>query len=251
MAAGVSFEKILQWEAEPACHPGASGEFFLRPIAMKNIYQVSLWLALLSGATCHAEEFMFRDDFNGRLGQGWSWLREDPNGWRATPRGLEVRVQPGNMWGPANNAKNVLVRNAPDLTKDGIEVSVTVTNQPTGQYEQVDLVWYYDDSHMVKLGQELVDGKLSIVMGREAADQTRTIAIIPLKSFSVELRLSVTGNRINGQFRTPGTETWQAAGECDLPAHGPPKVSLQCYQGPANVEHWARITEFRIRGLGK
>ncbi len=127
----------------------------------------------------HAEEMVFQDDFKGKLDAGWSWLREDRSGWRVTQRGLEVRIQPGNMWGPGNDAKNVLVRTAPDRAQGELEVSVSVTNQPTAQYEQVDLVWYYDDRHMVKLGQELVDGQLSIVMGREEADQTRTIAIIP------------------------------------------------------------------------
>ena len=180
---------------------------------------------------------------------GWSWLREDRNGWRVTERGLEVRIQPGNMWGAGNDAKNVLVRTAPDPAKGELEVSVSVTNQPTAQFEQVDLVWYYDDRHMVKLGQELVDGQLSIVMGREEADKTRTIAIIPLKSFTVQLRLRVSGNRIHGQFRTPDSADWREAGECDLPAHGAAKVSLQCYQGPADAAHWARITEFCIRRL--
>lgn len=47
--------------------------------------------------------------------------------------------------------------------------------QATGQWEQVDLCWYLDDSNMVKLGQEMVDGKLSIVMGREQADRARTV----------------------------------------------------------------------------
>jgi len=218
---------------------------------MKHLFRMSLFLALYGVAACHADEVLFQDDFKGELAAGWSWLREDPQGWRVVERGLEVRVQPGNMWGPPNNAKNVLVRPAPDPAKSGIEVSVNVTNQPTSQYEQVDLVWYYDDSHMVKIGQELVHGKLSIVMGREEADRTRTIAIIPIKSFSVQLRLSVTANGIHGQFRLPDTEKWQEAGECDLPVHGTPKVSLQCYQGPADTEHWARITEFSIRRSGK
>src|SRR5439155_3504663 len=102
---------------------------------------------------------------------------------------------------PVNNAKNVLVRPAPDAAKQNVEVSVTVTNRPTEQYEQVDLVWYYDDSNMVKLGQELVDGKLSIVMGREEKDRTRTIAIIPLDSYSVRLRFRVKGKTVRGQFR--------------------------------------------------
>ena len=29
-----------------------------------------------------------------------------------TAHGLEVRIEPGNMWGPQNDAKNLLVRPA-------------------------------------------------------------------------------------------------------------------------------------------
>ena len=191
---------------------------------------------------------VFQDDFKGRLGEGWSWVREHPEAWRVTDRGLDVRVEPGNMWGGANNAKNILVRNAPDPSKGEVVTSVRVENRPTEQYEQVNLVWYYNDSHMVKLGQELVDGKLSIVMGREENDRTRTIAIIPLESFAVELRTRVKGNQIHGQFRTPGLSEWKDAGQCDLPVpnNGHPKISLHFYQGPAHTEHWARVTDLRV-----
>jgi len=189
----------------------------------------------------------FRDDFRGRLAEGWSWIREDPKGWRVSENGLEVRVQPGNMWGPPNNARNVLVRAAPDPSQQEVVVSVTLSNRPTEQWEQVDLVWYYDDSHMVKLGQELVDGKLNIVMGREENDRTRTIAIIPLDSFTVQVRHRVKGIEIRGEFRTPDSGEWKLAGSCDLPVKGAPKVSLQFYQGPAAAEHWARVNEFQIQ----
>ncbi len=210
-----------------------------------------IFLTLLVAA--EAGDTLFQDDFKGKLGEGWSWVREHREAWRVTEGGLEVRIEPGNMWGPANDARNVLVRPAPDAAEQEIEVSVNVENRPTSQYEQSDLVWYFDDSHMVKLGQELVDGKLSIVMGREENDKTRTIAIVPLDSFSVRLCLSVKGNRIHGRFRTPGANEWREAGECDAPA--PPgaqaKISLQFYQGPADIEHWSRVTEFRIRRVGR
>lgn len=218
-----------------------------RPTAARCVGRLAFALALFFAAASHADEVVFADNFNGKLGDGWSWLREDRNGWRLTNHGLEIRVQPGNMWGPGNNAKNVLLRTVPDPAEYELEISASITNQPTAQFEQVDLVWYYDDSHMVKLGQELVDGRLSIVMGREQADKTRTIAIIPLHSNAVQLRLRVAGNRIQGLFRTPEAADWQKVGECDLPVQGMPKVSLQCYQGPADAAHWARITEFRIR----
>jgi len=196
----------------------------------------------------HAQQVLFQDDFQGKLGEGWSWVRENRGAWRITGRGLEVKVEPGNMWGSQNNAKNLLVRPVPTRTNAEIELAVTVENKPTNQYEQVNLVWYYNDSHMVKLGQELVDGKLSIVMGREEKDQCRTIAIIPLDSTTVRVRLFAKDGQLRGQFKTPQAQEWRDVGQCTMPAppNAPPKVCLQFYQGPPDVEHWARVSQFQI-----
>jgi regulation of enolase protein 1 (concanavalin A-like superfamily) len=209
------------------------------------------WLALASMAlagTVLGQEVLFQDDFKAQLGPGWSWVREHREAWRVTGRGLEVRIEPGNMWGPENSARNLLFRPAPDTTSGEIEISVSVENKPTNQYEQVDLVWYYDDSNMVKVGEELVDGKLSVVMGREENDKTRTIAIIPLDSTSVRLRMMVKGHQIRGEFKTPGANEWHPVGECDAPTsvNSEAKISLQFYQGRSEAEHWARVTELRI-----
>ena len=196
----------------------------------------------------HAQEVLFQDDFKGKLGAGWAWVREHREPWRVTERRLEVRIEPGNMWGPQNDARNLLVRPTPDSTKGEIEVSVNVENTPSNQYEQVDLVWYYNDSNMVKLGEELVHGKLSVVMGREENDKTRTVAIIPLAASSVRLSLFAKGNQIRGRFRTPDAKEWSEAGQCSMPAptNAVPKISLQFYQGSEKAEHWARVSEFRI-----
>jgi hypothetical protein len=194
------------------------------------------------------DETIFYDSFQGQLGSGWSWIREDRANWRVGDRGLEVRIQPGNMWGPANDARNLLVRDAPSPEHQKIQIVASVENHPTHQYEQVDLVWYYTDSDMVKIGEELVDGKLSIVMGRERNDRTRTIKIIPLDSAQVQLCLVVSGSRAHGRFKTP-TGDWRDVGECDLPVKGKPKISLQFYQGLADVEHWARVSDFTITRL--
>jgi regulation of enolase protein 1 (concanavalin A-like superfamily) len=196
----------------------------------------------------NAQEVLFQDDFKGKLGEGWSWVREHREAWRVTEHGLEVRIEPGNMWGAQNDARNLLVRPAPDATKGEIEVSVNIENQPSNQYEQVDLVWYYDDSNMVKLGQELVNGKLSVVMGREEEDKTRTVAIIPLASPSVRLRLFARGSQVRGKFRTPDAVEWRDIGRCTMPAptNAVAKISLQFYQGSQKAEHWARVSEFLI-----
>lgn len=215
---------------------------------MKRLIQLVVLMAGWSGLTCAAEE-LFRDDFKGRLQDGWSWVREDKAGWRVTEPGLEIRVQPGNLWGPENNATNVLTRVVSAVTNTTLQISVTIENRPTEQYEQANLAWYYDDSHMVKLGQELVDGKLSIVMGREEKDRARTIAIIPIEPGTVHVRFTVTGNLIRGEFRIGDESNWRLAGECDLPINGVPKISLHTYQGPKMQERWARFSKFSIQRI--
>src|SRR5204862_4744081 len=81
-----------------------------------------LWMLVL-GAWCFpspAADILFSDNFTNGLARGWTWLREDPKAWRTTEHGLEVLLQPGNMWGPANDARNVLVRAAPDPAKGDV-----------------------------------------------------------------------------------------------------------------------------------
>src|SRR6266540_5394879 len=108
---------------------------------MMGPLRMFLYAALLITSATRADELLFQDDFVGKLQEGWSWLRENPKTWRRSNRGLEIRIEPGNMWGPSNDAKNVLPRNAPEPAEHEIAVSVTVSNRPTHQYEQVDLVW--------------------------------------------------------------------------------------------------------------
>lgn len=119
-------------------------------------------------------------------------------------------------------------------------------NAPTGQYEQVNLAWYYDDSHMVKLGREIVDGPVCVVMGREERDQCRTIARPPVPGSWYRLRLTVSGNRIRASTgrREPPPGRRPALCHLPAPAGGRPRLSLHSYNGVPNQEHWARITEF-------
>ncbi len=220
---------------------------------MKKFSSTLLLLLCLITTIAQADEILFQDDFKGHLGEGWSWIREHPGAWKTTDHGLEVHIEPGNMWGPANDARNLLVRPAPDASSNEIEVCVTIETHPTNQWEQADLVWYFDDGDMVKIGRELVDGKISVVMGREERDKTRTLAIIPIKTDTVRLQLRVNGHHIRGRYLTPDTTEWRQAGECDLPppanAGTPPRISLQFYRGPADSTPWARVGEFRVRRI--
>ncbi len=206
--------------------------------------------AIVAGIAVAAETAIFEDSFKGKLGDGWRWVREDSAAWRAGDGALEIKVQPGNMWGDKNDAKNVLVRDLPKVDSGALTAEVTVENKPTSQYEQVNLVWYYDDSNMVKIGLELVDGEVCMVMGREEGDKTRTIGKPPIGNSvsKLQLRLTARGNMLTGEYRIGATGDWKLAGECDLPVKGDAKISIHAYQGPKDAEHWARITAFRVVG---
>ena len=71
---------------------------------MKAAARTLLMLLFLTATAGKADDVLFQDDFQGKLGEGWSWVRERRGAWRVTGRGLEVRIEPGNMWGPANDA---------------------------------------------------------------------------------------------------------------------------------------------------
>ena len=182
---------------------------------------------------------------------GWTWKRENPEGWRLRDGGLEIKIEPGNMWGKKNDAKNVLlIPIAEDLQTLGADVQVTLANSPTRRWEQVDLVWYYRDSHMVKIGLELEHGKNSVVMGREENDRTRTIKIVPIERDKVTVRLKVSQGKVRGYYRLSSGDEWTDVGACDEPrpegSTDKPLVSIQCYQGDPKNPHWARITDLKI-----
>src|SRR5208283_693611 len=105
--------------------------------------------------------------FDTKLGNGWTWLRENPKAWRIRDGGLEIHVEPGL----ANNVKNALLRPATNRGKTtyAIEVTITFTAPPTNQYEQAGITWYQKGQPVLKLVHERIDGKDYIIPGKVPA----------------------------------------------------------------------------------
>lgn len=179
------------------------------------------------------ESGVFEDKFEGKLGPGWSWIREDPKKWRIKDGALEICVQPG----VAHNVKNALVRKAPNRSKDKWCIEVTVTNNtvPTQQYEQAGITWYNNGKPVFKFVKELVSGTVMMIPSRK-----------PMPGKSVRLRLIVDGNSYTAQFLPDGKRFFETAAEGKLPPQSDDQVSIQCYNGPPNAEHWIRFDNFRI-----
>lgn len=195
-------------------------------------------LALLAACTALAAEpkVIFEDRFEGRLAEGWSFIRENPSAWRIRDGALEIRVEPG----VATTVKNALVRAAPDRAKARYAVEVIVTNTavPKQQYEQAGITWYVDGKPVFKLVKELVDGRLCIIPGRK-----------PMDAQTVQLRLTVSADGYIAQYRPDGKGEYQTAATGRLPPPKNDQVSIQCYNGPPDAEHWIRFDDFRIMEL--
>src|SRR5579871_6192127 len=121
--------------------------------------RVLCWCVFLTAsipASAAEPQLVFSDSLKGKLGEGWTWLREDPGAWRNSPQGMEIRVQPGGK----DTVKNALMRAAPDRGsgKYAIEVTVEYLSQPTVKYEQAGLTWYQGKKPVGKLVHEFIDG---------------------------------------------------------------------------------------------
>ncbi|MFV1968617.1 MAG: hypothetical protein ACC628_24615 [Pirellulaceae bacterium] len=204
---------------------------------MSKLLLVSIATLLLVTPLVAAEEMVICEDrFEGKLAEGWSWLREHADGWRIKDNGLEIRVEPG----VAHNVKNALVRKAPDRNtgKYAIEVTVTSHSVPVQQYEQAGITWYRGGKPVFKLVKELVHGQLMIIPGRKN-----------MTAETVQLRLIVTADSWTAQYRPNAEGDFQTAATGKLAAPADDQVSIQCYNGPPEAEHWIRFDDFRILKL--
>ena len=192
---------------------------------------------------------LFEDKFDGKLADGWAWVREDQKAWRADADGLHVRNQFGTLWGKGNDARNVLLRALPDAKGGSLAVDVTVQQKPVINAEQAGLIYHVDDDHYVKLIYEALDGNSWLVMAREAGGAGNMIAKVPLPGDAPRLRLVIAPDGVRGQFLGKD-DAWQEIGECEFPgddaARQNAKAGLVCHGGPYEVERWAKFNDFRI-----
>jgi len=235
-------KRIVDNQPLLGCTGGAlwSDEFRPGPIYLQGdhsavSYRKIVLTPIIKGQVSQ-DHVVCEDGFEGKLGKGWSWLRENPKTWRIKDGGVEICVQPG----VAHNVKNALVRVAPDRSKGKFAIDVTVTNNtvPTQQYEQAGITWHNNGKPAFKLVKELVSGELVIIPGRK-----------PMTSKSVQLRLIVDENSFVAQYRPDGKGEFQTAAKGKLPAPRNDQVSIQCYNGPPNAEHWIRFDDFSISKL--
>ena len=173
---------------------------------------------------------IYKDSLDGKLDEGWSWIREHEGYWRIADGGLEIRVEPGVK----DTVQNALVRSAPPRPYT-VEVTIRNHTHPTTQYEQAGITLYNSGEPVFKEVKELIDGDLFIIPGKK-----------PMPTNSVRLRLNVTSEGWEAQFQAEGSDTFEIAATGELAAEQSDQISLQCYNGPEEGEHWIRFEDFQI-----
>ncbi len=193
-------------------------------------------MALAAGGdSAPDEEVFFEANFTDEdeWDEDWTWLREDPEDWRLSAGGLEIRARPGN----ADTVRNALLRPVPDVEGPlAFEVTITFTRPPTEQYEQAGLTWYHEGEPDFKIVHELVDDEIVIVPGFRHTEKD-----------TVELRLVLEDDgSYKAMYREEGQEEFQEVAKGELPLGDENAIAIVTYHGPEGADHWMRFTDFRI-----
>jgi hypothetical protein len=196
---------------------------------------------------------LFEEKFaGGKLGEGWSWVREDAGGWKIEGASLKMKALPGTIWYKKNDAKNLLLRKAPAAGTEAAPIAfeVTVDSLPETNAEQGGLFLYYDDANYVKLVRECNKGKPGIVIAREQKGIPESLPPKEELKGPVTLKLVWAGAKITGSYKAAGD--WVTLGDYELPlSDAELKIALGAHGAPADANRWATFSAFKITKAAK
>ena len=208
----------------------------------------------LSGAD-NAEKALFEDTFSGELDKDWSWVRESPKNWKLDKEKKEllIHAMPGVSLFGSHSLTNILLREPPAAKDAALAFEVHINHQPTNGYETSGLIWYIDDDNFVTLVKELIDGKFQMILGRKKAGKNEVGGnkTAPYDKDDADMRLIVSGIKVEGQYRAADSDKWQSLGALDVPNDSKARIGLRAGYGPKDKENWARFSKFRIVPVAK
>jgi len=202
---------------------------------------------VMPGATIlAAERPVFVEEFGPQLSPGWSWVREDPQGWRLEDGALVMQVSTGGVWENHNNDRNVLLRAVPAEALPAFAIEVYLENAPENQYEYAGLILYYDDDNYAILNKERVGKQELILMTEKRGKPVFPFVEKAYQPQAVWLRAVVAGRKVTGQYRSDTKSPWQTLGQCELPSATNLKVGLHTGYAAKSAQHKARFRHFKI-----
>ncbi len=190
-----------------------------------------------------AEQVLFQDNFKEKLGEGWKWVREQPDAWKTDKNGLTMQTLTGTLWGQTNTARNLLLRPAPKEGNFAAEVTISIHGALDG--EQAGLILYGSDGDYIKLVSEF-KGQPFLILVREENENAKEIGRIPAADGSITLRLVSRHGWTRAQVRMNSEEGWQTVAECPGLTVRPPQVGVFTHVFPGQTVRSARFENFRL-----
>ena len=145
----------------------------------------------------------FHDDFSdGALDPEWGWIREDSNKWSLTanPGKMRITCQAGDLFMTGNNAKNLLLRNAPygDWTMETM-----VQFNPSVLCQQAGLIVYKDDDNYIKLVRAFA-GSGNVICGDKEISQVYTQNAVAQIATNVFFKITKSGTTYTLYYHPDG-----------------------------------------------
>jgi PKD repeat protein len=193
----------------------------------------------------------FVDEFDGSdLGAGWDVVRRDQN-LAVSGGALRIPAQVGDIYGGRNDAKNLVVRDAPD----GAWVATAKVNfNGTTQYHQAGIMVYGDDQNFTKLGRLTTSSagaeKFEFIYENAGTPRNTgedSTAALPA-GFPDDywVRITSDGTSITGAYSTDGS-AWTPVGRpAPLPADA--KIGLFAFSNNGTGNPVAAFDSFTLTG---
>jgi regulation of enolase protein 1 (concanavalin A-like superfamily) len=184
--------------------------------------------------------------FNNSLGDGWSWLRENPARWGFADGRLRIDLEFGDLWSNfTNNSKNTLLRPAP-VGDFVIETRMTVNL--TVDIHQALILLYGNDDNYLRYG-------LTRIAGAPRIDRVWEVGASPSTSnrlygaSNVFLRIEKVGTGAKMWFSSDSL-SWTLFNEIPNLNFTPTQIGLVAFNGSqSSLSSWVEYDYFAISSV--
>ena len=196
------------------------------------------------------DPLLFRDNFEGSLGEGWQWVNENKKNWSLTNNAgwLEIMVRSGYVG--AGSMENILLRQAPE---GNFELETSLRFKPTGNFQIAGLLIYESAANSVLFGRafcnapQCADDGFYLDVTTGGSMDPENFATAAPDTDTVYLRLHWEGNSFTAYTSEDGKE-WMVIG-AHTSGMKPLSVGLAAGQAVNSLPKPAQFDYFVINAL--
>lgn len=172
--------------------------------------------ATMAPALLQEDDLVFKDDFEGALGEGWQWTRENTNTWSLSKAlgWLEIMAGAGNV--ADGSLENLLLRPAPE---GNFELETRLKFQPTVNFQFAGLLIFESGANFIQFGRAFCDVPAPTCAGdgfyvdmvTDGASDPENFSVAAPATDTVLLRLRREGSTFTAYTSEDGLE-WKLIG---------------------------------------